>query len=458
MKKEIKKILCVNCSLFVLFSAISCSNVSGKASEEEENSTVLRSVDSKVKKGKTLKVGKDQKYKTINDALKSAKNGDVIEVYDGEYKETLSVKKSVEIIGKGNVKVNAEGMAVNDDVDIINVSARNVTLSDLDIYGLKANKEGCHPCGIRVEEGSDNISILNCKIHDIGYTYPSSGKDEDADYNAHGIWIGSQKTSDREIKGVHINNCELYNLKVGNSEVLVLNGNVSGFGIVNNYIHDCDNIGIDIIGYEEGNYSESNRARAGIIQNNVIKNISSETNYTYDDCCAGGIYVDGGFDVEISNNLIINCDIGIELASEHKGYTTDGITVFNNFIYNEAENCWAGISIGGDDEDDNGETKDCHIANNTVYCYKGSSFVVQKANDERNIIERNVFIFGDDGEAVEYSEYEHFDNTHNTFRDNTELDVSDGYVQAVTLNENTKSIEITPESLIAEGRGAVKFN
>ena len=57
-----------------------------------------------------------------------------------------------------------------------------------------------------------------------------------------------------------------------------------------------------------------------------------------------------------------------------------------------------------------------------------------------------------------YSDNEHFDNTHNTFRDNTELDVSDGYVQAVTHNENTKSIEITPETLIAEGRGAVKFN
>ena len=35
------------------------------------------------------------------------------------------------------------------------------------------------------------------------------------------------------------------------------------------------------------------------------------------DLCADGIYVDGGCDIEICNNFIFNCDIGMEVATEH---------------------------------------------------------------------------------------------------------------------------------------------
>ena len=49
---------------------------------------------------------------------------------------------------------------------------------------------------------------------------------------------------------------------------------------------------------------------------------------------ADGIYVDGGTDIIIERNIVHNCNLGIEAASEHSGRTTDYITVRSNFIYN----------------------------------------------------------------------------------------------------------------------------
>src|SRR5439155_8178218 len=66
---------------------------------------------------------------------------------------------------------------------------------------------------------------------------------------------------------------------------------------------------------------------------NVVYNISSATNPTYGgERSADGIYVDGGRDIVIERNKVDNCDIGVEVASEHLGKTTSNITVRNNFI------------------------------------------------------------------------------------------------------------------------------
>ena len=42
---------------------------------------------------------------------------------------------------------------------------------------------------------------------------------------------------------------ELRDLVLGNSEAMVLNGNVNGFEVRENFVHDCNNLGIDFIGF-----------------------------------------------------------------------------------------------------------------------------------------------------------------------------------------------------------------
>ena len=56
----------------------------------------------------------------------------------------------------------------------------------------------------------------------------------------------------------------------------MLNGNVTGFEVTNNRVHDNNNIGIDFIGFE-GTCPDPalDRARDGVCRGNVVWNISS---------------------------------------------------------------------------------------------------------------------------------------------------------------------------------------
>lgn len=86
------------------------------------------------------------------------------------------------------------------------------------------------------------------------------------------------------------------------------------------------------------------QARNGICFGNIVYNITTKSNPTYNDLNSDGIYVDGGRDIIIKKNIVYNCDIGIELASEHKGKSTENITVRNNFISGSFQ---ANIMAGG---------------------------------------------------------------------------------------------------------------
>src|SRR5207244_7848179 len=149
--------------------------------------------------------------------------------------------------------------------------------------------------------------------------------------NAHGIaFYGSAATP---MTNIVVDGNEIRNCRLGQSESLVLNGNIDGFTVARNVVHDNDNIGIDFIGFEGTGPAGQDQARNGICVDNVVYNISSATNPTYGgDRSADGIYVDGGRDIVIERNKVDNCDIVVEVASEHGGKTTSNITVRNNFI------------------------------------------------------------------------------------------------------------------------------
>jgi len=208
--------------------------------------------------------------------------------------------------------------------------------------------------GITVEGKCDNIVIQNNIIHDI----------QNSKGGAHGIGVYGN-TSPIGITNLTINNNQLYNLVLGQSESLVLNGNVQYWTISNNIIHESDNIGIDIIGYEGTASNTYDYARNGIITGNLIYNIDDNNNPTYpkNDNSADGIYVDGGSDVIIDSNILHHNNIGIEIASEHKNRNSQNVIVRNNLIYS----CTGpGLSIGGYNKQV-GSTSNCQIINNTLF-------------------------------------------------------------------------------------------
>ena len=196
-------------------------------------------------------------------------------------------------------------------------------------------------------------------------------------------------TTDIVMKNIMIKNNQIYNCATGHSESVTVEGNVDGFVISNNVIHDCTNIGIDIAGFYDSNCSDPslNQARNGVVSYNTIYNL-----YCPLATCAN-IYVDGGRDTIIENNHVYNSMVGIEVGCEnaydtsHSSYpaVVRGVIVRNNLIHNNSE---LGMNNGGYDGTNTGKVINTQIYNNTFY----------KNNCEINLdycdnisINRNIF-------------------------------------------------------------------
>ena len=224
----------------------------------------------------------------------------------------------------------------------------------------------------------------------------------DTDAGAHGILVlGNSSTT--TISNIMIDGNELRNLKLGWSESLTLNGNVAGFTVTNNIIHDNNNIGIDIAGgYDYVAVPTAlNAARNGVVRGNHVYNITSNGNPAYDPGFgADGIYVDGGRDVIVEQNRIHHVDFGIELASENAGWVTQNVIVRNNMVY---LNNSAGIAIGGYDVD-RGATQNCTIVNNTLFRNnqqsEGTGELYIQFSAINNVIQNNIFYAGNDSRLI----------------------------------------------------------
>ena len=177
-----------------------------------------------------------------------------------------------------------------------------------------------------------------------------------------------------------------------------MNGNVTDFLIQGNRVHDTNNIGIDVIGFEGTAPDPTvDQARDGIVRANEVWNVDSYGNPAYGyDRSADGIYVDGGRDVLIEANVVHDINIGIELASEHAGRATRNITARNNLVYDATA---IGVAIGGYDRR-RGSTEDCVIVNNTIANTDGVELLVQ-FDTRNNTIENNIIVAGKHHEFVE---------------------------------------------------------
>jgi hypothetical protein len=214
------------------------------------------------------------------------------------------------------------------------------------------------PSGIWISGASYDINIVSNRIHDIGVTNTS------AKGNAYGMEVWGDSAT-QSITNLYIHGNELYNMQTGESETFSLDGNVNGFEISGNYIHDNNNIAIGFIGYE-GVCPDANQdmARNGICRSNVVWDISGITNAGESDSYdADGIYSDGGSNVLVELNTVHNCDIGVEFASEHKGHAAIACVCRDNVIW--SNNC-QGISIGGYSTSV-GQTWNCTVTHNTLY-------------------------------------------------------------------------------------------
>jgi len=356
----------------------------------------------------------DEPYATISFAAGSAP-GSVIIVHGGEYgpveldaacsgtEDSPTVIRAAEgerpVIHAEEAAVAADNPDTADRVCFSITNAHHITVEGIETEG------GTH--GITYEstrEAGDqpleSIALRNCKVHGVR--------------GIHGINVYAYNDL-APVSDLNIEGCEVYDCECGDSESLVINGNVDGFLIAGNTIHDNNNIGIDMIGFEgtaqhmeaedPADLFEVDMARNGKCFGNTVYNISADGNPAYYedgeyDLCADGIYVDGGQDIEICKNFVYNCDIGIEVATEHSPddnplFKVSGVNVHDNVI----ADChgWCGLCFGGYDRD-LGFTENCEFYNNT-FVDNGTQIGVQRSKG--NKIYDNLFVGGDS--AIEFN-------------------------------------------------------
>lgn len=432
-----------------------------------------QAVNAASKTGSSKNVVEVHEGESIKNALNEVAKGGTVKLYPGTYKESVEITKSVKLVGVGKDgeikfdgsnynRLDENGKANGDESEyMIRISAPDVTVDNIDISGLYIRKEKSFaPVGIDVVEGASDVTISNCEIHDMGCVYNQKVKDVQKDililktegerekaaekkklgsyFNAHAIKVASYG---KAISGVTVDNCRIHDVVLGNSEALVFNGNISGTDnkwnkITNNTVYDCDNIGIDLIGYEEGSNYKANHVE---VSGNKVVNISSDPNknYTYISKCAGGIYVDGGETIKINDNFVANSDIGIEVASEAEGGETKKVEVEHNTLVNN--NAFAGITIGGS-SDDNGYASNCTIKNNSIYNEDAGCLVLQQAAEDinkTNYISNNILIATKNAEPFIK---ESSNPGYETVKNNIVSPYSDDY-KKYSKDETTKKIK-----------------
>ena len=304
---------------------------------------------------------------TIQHGADQLRPGDTLLVRAGVYAEAVTVRRSGTadapvtiaaypgdrpVLDGGTLTVPEEDSGL-----FLLVDQSYVTIRGFELRGYQSDVADVVPVGIHVRGAGRGLTLADNVIHAIATTAPPDAAD------AHAIAVYGDAA--QPIADVTIAGNQLYDLTLGSSEALVLNGNVAGFAIVDNVVRDSDNIGIDLIGFEGTAPDDAlDQARDGVVSGNRVYNIDSGRNPAYDfERSAGGIYVDGGRDILIENNVVHDSNIGIELASEHAGRATANITVRGNLVY---DNHIAGISLGGYDRR-RGATTGCVVERNTLF-------------------------------------------------------------------------------------------
>jgi hypothetical protein len=296
-------------------------------------------------------------WKTIQHAMDNATPGSNVNIRNGTYYEALEMNVSGT---SGNpitfTNYNGENVFIdgnNTAVTLLYIASK----TDLIIKGLVfQNTLGNNSAGVLIQGKSKNIIFRKNKIQHINWTasaatIPNSNKNS----NPFLVYGTNAITA---ISNLTIDSNEVSDNITGFSESLTLDGNVDGFTIANNLVHDNVNIGILCAGnYKVSSDPSTDHARNGVVQNNTVYNCVS--NYA----TSAGIYVDGGKNIIVERNKSYGNGYGIEIGCEELG-PTQHITVRDNILF---DNEIAGLAIGGYNYPSTGQVLNCTIENNTMY-------------------------------------------------------------------------------------------
>lgn len=343
-------------------------------------------------------------WRTIQHAADTARAGSTVNVRVGIYEELVSIHASGNASDGYITFRSYPGETATLDAGHFTPTARSgiltihnqsyVRIEGFEIRNFHTAEHRFAPLGIDISGAGSHIELLRNNVHHIEQTFP--GRDRPGS-GGNGFGIAVYGTNAKSpITDLIIDGNEVHHLKTGSSESLVVNGNVTNFRITHNIVHDNNNIGIDVIGFERTAPDPAvDQARDGVVSGNLVYNITSRGNPAYqNEENSDGIYVDGGTRILIERNVMHDVDFGIELASEHRDRATSYIVARNNLIYHSHT---AGVSIGGY-APERGHTEHCTVVNNTLYendtSATGSGEFQMQWNMADDVFENNIVYAG----------------------------------------------------------------
>ncbi|OSY87832.1 hypothetical protein WH52_10440 [Tenacibaculum holothuriorum] len=302
----------------------------------------------------------NQPWKTIQYGMDRLSPGDILNIRQGNYNEKLQVNKSGNSNNVITIKAyNSENVVVNGDSFNDKKSLfRSYNKGNFTVEGIHFTN--CYSSdglgAIFVDGYGENITINNCKFSNIAISRNKNASVNNSTNQPVISFIGN--SSQQSLKNIKVTNSEIFDCRPGYSECLTITGNSDGFEFSNNKVYNNTNIGIDVIGnYNDSSNSNLDQARNGVIKNNLCYNNNSPY------ASAAGIYVDGGKNVTIENNILHHNDYGAEIGCEESG-SASNIIFRNNVVYKNKD---AGIALGGYNASTGGKVTNSKVINNTFY-------------------------------------------------------------------------------------------
>ncbi|MCK5559535.1 MAG: PKD domain-containing protein, partial [Thermoplasmata archaeon] len=311
-------------------------------------------------RGNTLYVGSGQTYSKIQDAVDAANAGDTIRVYSGTYYESLSISKTLSIIGNGSLTTSINGSSYGEAV-FINAHWCNMTGFTI-IDGLtltSSDNNVIDDCILELDgiyfDYSDNNRIKNCIAnsniddgHGIYLFYSNSNIIESCICNWNymsGIYL--KNSNNNIIINSTFNSNDHYGLHLYEShdniiKKSIFNKNefygISCMGSNRNTIVKCisnlnNQNGMIIDG--TNNFILENTCNSNVIYGINFGSVSHYNTIAYGNCSGNdiGIYIWGSdYNIIKYNNLFNNINFGIEIHTE---LADNNLFHHNNFMNNK---------------------------------------------------------------------------------------------------------------------------
>ncbi len=324
-------------------------------------------------------------WQTIQYGVNQLTPGDILNIRTGIYNEKIDIDVSgtsgayITIRAYQDESVVLDAVSFSDAMPIIWTDNAYLNIEGLHL----ANNRAQYAAGLALQGVAHHINIVENKISNIQFDVdPNAPVNFNTNAVPLSIWADQAPDS---IHHINIIRNEVFNNVTGYSENISAAGNFSHFLIEGNIVHDNTNIGIDVTGnYGVAPIAAYDQGRYGTIRYNTVYNCNSPYSP------AAGIYVDGGRDIIVENNLSFHNGYGGEIGCEENGSTSN--VIFRNNVFYENE--FAGISLGGYDTNTTGIVLASSIYNNTFYNndtgnnYHGPLLLSESADCK---IENNIF-------------------------------------------------------------------